>query len=644
MTRVQSVNLEWHKLEPGILGIGRHSVSDTGEIVAAFRDNLAPRSYCLSRYVGNGRGEADTEVGATFTMETIRHIELLPQGGLALAITDTDLYFMNTSSVLIDRTTYQPGRGMMFVDIALAASDPRHSFAILSMERTGDNYSVAAAEGTDSLNSLWSKTWMVPVTAIAISQNGEWFASGLGNGGVVLLDRNRQVVWEQLPDTEVEEQRGIASVCADNDGSVTAVDVSGCIRRYASEDGHALWHFLLPHGPRREGVHIQNTVYSVAVDIATRVVAATGVAYGVPRAGKQLVEASYSLIDGDLGNCLWHDRLPSAATGVAVSPNGQFVAVSCRAGDLIELSVRMSAQTGFRATSHQFAIAQAMFDEARAAAEAGQFAEAMPLLEEALALNPTHANATILFDEVTWHLRDTAMSTTTEVTEANLDAVEATLRLMPHDEKLTIRRNALARLLADKWCNEAAEMDEEGREDEAIMLLVRALEHDKNNLEIRMALKGIQDKYIRRMVNESQSLLARQQHQPAIERLEAVRAIRPDEPGIEDRLAYCSAALAFNTGMLQYNMKRYAQAAFQFKKTLMHQKEHAEAARYLRLSEAVLRQTATISATPVSSTATITKKPINDGYDSDPDKTVPPTVPSQPGHGPVGSLGRVFPR
>jgi tetratricopeptide (TPR) repeat protein len=182
-------------------------------------------------------------------------------------------------------------------------------------------------------------------------------------------------------------------------------------------------------------------------------------------------------------------------------------------------------------------------------------------------------------------------------------------------------------------------MDEEAREQDSIHLLLRALEHDKNNLEIRMALKALQDKYIKRLLNESQSLLARQQHQPAIERLEAVRAIRPDEPGIEDRLNYCSAALAFNTGMLQYNMKRYAQAAFQFKKTLMHQKEHAEAMRYLRMAETALRQAHSLATAPIASTNTIAKKAIPDNYDDDPDKTLPPTPASRvTGHGPVGSL------
>ncbi|HEY3329749.1 MAG TPA: hypothetical protein VGK19_07000 [Capsulimonadaceae bacterium] len=593
MTRVQAVNLEWHLVEPGLLGIGRHSLSNSGAIATAFRDSLAARTYCLVRYTDTSHGDAEAEIGGTFAMEAIRALQVLPQGGFALAVTDDDLYFMETSSVLIGRTTYQPGRGMMFVDIDLAASDHRRTFIILSMDRTGDNYTVSAAEGGDSLVSLWAKTWMIKVTAIAVSANGEWFATGLANGSVVLMDRARQIAWESIPDADDESRPSIASLCVDSQGSVIVVDDSGEVRRHASAHGHVMWRSMLPEA-QPDNHQLIASKYSVAASATTSVIAVTSIQQTTTKTGKPVAEANYAILDGESGSTVWNDRLPSAPSGVAVAPNGKTVAISCRAGDLISFSVKLSRENGLRSTTHQFALAQAMFEEARAAADAGQFTEALPLLDEALALNPTHSGATVLFDDVVWHLRSDVMKRTTEVTRENLAEVEIALKLIPYDEKLTVRRNALARLLAEKLSTEAMALDAEGREDEAIRLFVEAVNLDKNSFDVRLALKNLQDKYIRKLVQESQVCMANQDHGGAVDLLEKVRSLRPDEPGLEDRIGFSYANLAFATGMHQYNLKRYAQAAFQFRKTLALQRENVEAARYLRLSEAAARQSITI--------------------------------------------------
>ena len=192
MRRLQSVNLEWHKQEPGLLALGRHCVSDSGQVATALRDNLAPRTYCLMQYTGDSHAGVDAVCGATFTMETVRRVETLAEGGFALAVTDHDLYFMNTSSPIIDRTAYQPGRGMSFVDVALAAHDPRHTFAILSVDRTGENFTLSTAEGGESLVALWSKAWVTPIVSLAISSDGEYIAVGREDGAIILVKSSKK--------------------------------------------------------------------------------------------------------------------------------------------------------------------------------------------------------------------------------------------------------------------------------------------------------------------------------------------------------------------------------------------------------------------------------------------------------------------
>jgi len=108
---------------------------------------------------------------------------------------------------------------------------------------------------------------------------------------------------------------------------------------------------------------------------------------------------------------------------------------------------------------------------------------------------------------------------------------------------------------------------------------------DRHNVDMRIGLKNFQDKYIGRLYQESQSLLEKQMHEEAIALLEKVQSLRPDEPGVEQRLAYSRAAQAFTNGVQHYNLKHYALAIFEFKKALLLQPGHAQALRHLRLSQ-----------------------------------------------------------
>lgn len=584
MTKVQSVDLVWHKSQPGVLPLGKHAVSDQGYVAAALRDNLVPGSYCLVSLTTNARGDVETEVGPSFSMDAVRHVETTPNGGIALAVTDNDLSYMNTSSVLIDRTAYQPGRGMIFVDVALAGFDSRRTFAILSMNRDGESYTLSAAEGGESLVSLWTKTWPTAITAMAISADGGFIAIGLNNGVAVLLDRTRQIVWESLPDDQ-EHPAPVASICVDNAGGVVSVDDYGEVKRHHAAEGDILWRRPLGRPSEDRMAKIQTALYNVAADASSRIVAATAVYYGASSPQSQLADSHYTLIDGGSGAPVWRDELGSPAAGVAVAPSGKFVCINTREGALTTLSIKLLQETGLMSSGHEFAMAQALYEEARFAADNGEVMQAAPLLEEALRLNPSHSNATVLFDEVVWHVREETMATTTQVSEESLEKVEAALKIAPYDERLTIRRNALARLVAEQCCTRATQSVNEGRDDEALVLLKRALSLDRHNVDIRVALKNFQDRYIGRLYQQSQTLLARQMHDQAIDLLEKVQSLRPDEPGVAQRLSFCRAAQAFKAGVQHYNLKHFEQAAFQFKKTLMLQPGHAEALRYLKLIE-----------------------------------------------------------
>ena len=310
----------------------------------------------------------------------------------------------------------------------------------------------------------------------------------------------------------------------------------------------------------------------------------------VPHNQKQAIESRYLLIDGNEGAPCWEDHLPSPVTGISISPAGEFAALSCRNGDISLLSVRFVDSARIGTTGYRPNAFQQYYEGAKEAAEHGDNETALSLINDALRVNPGSALAAALHDDATWQIRETVMSESTNVSVESLRIVEHALSLLPFDERLTVRRNALARLLSEKLCQEALELDQDGQEESAISLLLKSIEADETNMDVRIALKETQDRLVARLFGLSQSALAANKHEEALDLLERVHDFRPDEPGLDERLRYCRAAIAYKTGMHFYNGKKYPQAAFQFKKALSLQPDHAESARYLRFSETFNRQ------------------------------------------------------
>jgi tetratricopeptide (TPR) repeat protein len=508
-----------------------------------------------------------------------------------MAVTGSDLYCIDATSPQIDHAVYQPSEGSRFVDTMLAGADKRRTFALLSTTLRGGVYTLSTAEYSPEMETLWSHDF-TGATAISVSSDGEFFAVGLNTGGVTLLSRTGEMIWQYHSSLASSASNAISSLSVDHTGTVLSVNGSSLVHKHEAKTGKILWKQTLPLLTQSLSKNGSSAIFDLASDRLSDVIAVTGYCYN----DGDNAASQYAILNGSDGFIVWQDSLDSIPSGVAVSNNGDHICVSTLSGDLYKFDTQLSRHISSFAVPHKVAMAQTLFEEAQTALSAGQVGEATPLLGQVLSLNPIHISAVLLYEEATWRLREETLASTTNVSEKSLEAVEQALKSMPYDEKLTVRRNALARLLSEQYASQAAEFVSQSREEEAIDLLYKAIAYDSLNVDLRNALKTVQDRFVTRLSEESQSMLARQMYQEAMINLQKISVIRPDEPGIMQRLNYVQTALAFNMGMRHMNAGRHVLARFQFKKTIILDPSHPDAGRYLHQCEQAIAQASSQSS------------------------------------------------
>jgi tetratricopeptide (TPR) repeat protein len=207
-----------------------------------------------------------------------------------------------------------------------------------------------------------------------------------------------------------------------------------------------------------------------------------------------------------------------------------------------------------------------------------------------LKADPTHVDAASAYEEIKWQLRDFVLGCTTKVSADSLNIVDKALMVIPHDEKLTVRRNALNRLLTEQWTGEGQIALDDERFLEAISCFLKALDLDQANVDARSGLKRAHVRQSEQLRLEAAQALSEKNYVKAASFLERVAELAPNDKSVAEELQLIRAQEAFEHGMECYLSKRYPESAFQFKKTLTLDPNHKEAARHLRFAEAFARR------------------------------------------------------
>jgi tetratricopeptide (TPR) repeat protein len=562
-------------------------VADNGSVAVASRSDPQNRAVDFFDYelhtLANGHTRPDAEPAGSIAMDGIRRLEFIPHGQMAAALTDKEFYFVRLHPNGPEQFPYLPGKGLVFLDAAVACSDPRRTLAFVLQDRSTASFTLTAAEAKDKLTPIWAKSWNHPISCIAISADGDWLAVGHANGAISLLDRGRRMRWEYAGATG----RPISSLAVDCAGSVVAADPAGEVRRHEAHEGGVIWRAQLSEHGAPDQAQGARVSYRVTLDRNSRII---GVAMAVLTQNATDFDGSrYYLFDGATGAVLWDDSIGPRPTGIAISPSGEFMAIST----LSSLQLFSIKLNGKRTEKTPVLPGQkSAVEKARKEAVDGRYFASLPILLEALDANPTNIEAAALHEEVAWALRESVMELTTQTTPESLAMVEAALRLLPHNEKLTVRRNALARILASKRFDEAERLVSLGQYRDAIAAYQESLRLDTSFIESRRGIVKTEERILRGLLQKVQTTISEAKWDAALDFLEEAHALRPNNPDIAAMIAGIQRDQAFADGMRYFTAQRYLEAAFLFKRTLMFDPGHMEAARHLSLSESHLRQSA----------------------------------------------------
>ncbi len=591
-----AVNLDWIRHYEGSLGIGAHSVADNGAIGFLTRDPVAFRTYRLIYLQQGGANGPEETKRAGFTLETVQRAECPPEGDCAYVLTENDVYFVRQDRSLVRRSSLQARHGDLFLDLKSAGSDPKHSAVVLTQDRASTSFSVTYLEAEDSVKPFWSKAWSDPVACTAISCDGNYVAVGQKNGNITLINRQKRVVWVY----SATDEHAVLSMALDQTGNVFAIDSSGALKRHEFADGSITWRISAPVGQMPLKTNLSGNILCVDGEGSTVFCCSNTLDDFA-----QTSHSSYIVLKGSTGVILFEEKLTSAATGAAISPSGNFASISCRNGDLILMRVdkvagkaTVSMSAGMPRDS-----ASELLVQANRAYHARNFPKALSLVHEIFHIEPALIEAGALYDDISWNLRESVMSETRSISHESLAKVESALELLPHDEKLTIRRNALARLLAESLATDALELVHDNQHEAAMAKYVEALQIDRSQTEIRHALRSATDQLSLLLLKDADAAFHEERFTDAIDQLERVLALRPGEPAIIRRLDHAKGLKAYTTGMRHYINKRYHEAGFWFRNTLAILPDHADAARYLAFADNFSRQAAPAPAPTVTAVA-----------------------------------------
>lgn len=275
---------------------------------------------------------------------------------------------------------------------------------------------------------------------------------------------------------------------------------------------------------------------------------------------------------------------PSSVLSAAWSPSGRHLVLSCADGSLLGLETEASSGRGadLRRAKELLAGALEMIG-------AGRHAEALPRLETALQLDPSNLEAAAaLSDAASRSVRDSIWLAGEALVGAEcsraveiLDEAWGRARAVPGvvPELMDARKDLTARML-----DLARELLKSGSPDDALEVLVSLLNLDPGNTDARSLLAKAGDQAADRLARGAEEASASGAFSEAASLWEQVMEHRPSDEA-RAKLSEARRDEALARGMELYAEKRYAQAAFEFRRVLSLDPGNDEARRHLEYAQ-----------------------------------------------------------
>jgi tetratricopeptide (TPR) repeat protein len=410
----QPVTLRWQRRVRGAAPLVANSLSDAGDALLLCPDDAEHRLYHGLAISPDGHSQPAIDI----VVEKVRKFELSASAEVMLGLTNNDLYLFRSGR----RSRIFPDRRVLYADAVLARQG--QLFACAFSDLLGDAHAVALGDTTG--RRLWERPMSGPASRLGIAADGSILAAAGVGGWMLALDRKKAAIWE------LEQPEPVSALALGQPGWPCAAGTEGGGVFLVDREGGTVW---------RSSMGMP--VVSVAVDTPGDCVAAVGRS----TAGGRLA------CFGPTGHVIWDCNLDSQPNGVALSPDGRYLAVSLVDGRITCYESRVSAFQGDAAWDHAVA-------EAEALAERGELASACQRLRGLLDARPEHlaaADRLAGFERVL--IEDRLAAARAQAEGGDYDGALSLLAeaqlASPFDETLFAGRRSLRQAAVDRLFGEA---------------------------------------------------------------------------------------------------------------------------------------------------------------------------------------------
>jgi tetratricopeptide (TPR) repeat protein len=537
---LQPVNLLWQRRCRGLLPLSANAVADDGSVVLVRPDELEARTYQVLAVAIDGQASELVAV----SVETMHKFEVTPGAEAMVGVTDDDVYLFREGR----KTRFLADRRVTYSDLALARDG--RLFGCAFSDLLFASHTVALGEIGGRM--AWTKEVDAAVNRVAISADGRLLAIGCSDGSIVAVDQVRAVVWECLQQEPVSAlslaARGAFCAAGTEQGNVLGID----------DEGAVAWQMSL-------GLPVR----AVVLDAAPTCVAAAagdtggGILACASGAGVPLLE---------------HD-LEAQPTGLAISPNGRYLAVSLQDGSALLF------ETDFRAASGAHPSQQAALERADVLLARDEVVAAYQQLRTALEENPGLPEVGEKLEEIAERLIESriaearAASDEGQLSQA-LSLLDEAQQLLPYNEVLFEQRRAQREAAIARLEGEAGQHTAAGDDEDALRLLSELLRLAPERTDVRRQVAAVRARIAQGLAGEGDGRAAGGDLAGAMELWQRAQLLS-DSPELQDRLRRCVVQRSLEAGRRFYEQQRFAEAAFQFKRVLALEPDHEEAIRYL---------------------------------------------------------------
>ncbi len=551
-----SLELRWQRPYRGVYPLVHRQLDDEGSLRIAFPDPLRSR---VLRCVQITPDQKETEL-TSYSVQNMRRLLWSSDGQTLVGMTDQDLY------------RFQAGQKTSIVN------DRRNNYRAVSLDGSGARFAVIYTDMSESVYTLlwleasgqvrWVRELSQTANAVSMDDGGDEIAVGTGEGLIQIYDAGRRVVSEFTADGAINRLH--------HESGGTLYSADGGLFGWIDREGRRCFELQL-------GSEITAIAWCSKPQWAVAILPVE--AAGDDDSASSTSQTRMVAVDCN-GHILLDERYVELITGVAVSPQGQWLATSSKGGQITLYEVK-TAGVSASATTDRAVLADAG-EQADRYAAAGELDKALELLEKALG---SQKGATSLCEKRR-RLVEQYRAAVWEQYDAQLgDDPASALKLLreisafaPEDARLPEAYQKCLGQLESGAITSADALINSGKATDARALLASALEVFPFSVALHRKYEALNTARSETLRSQYEALKSDGKWSDASEILREIKAIAPDVD-LSKEMNEVEIQLKLQNANALYQAHRYQEAIVEYRKVLGLNPQNEVARRQLEFAE-----------------------------------------------------------